>query len=170
MGNIIKTVWGAVVKVAKVVLAFFSGIAGDESLWATVKSWLGSGANRVRTSFVALVSSKAVWAAVIVIGFACYCGGFMTAVGGKRALRQDRDGLSTALEAARLGKAAASQREKIAADALAKAEAEIDRLKKEQSQAKSASVAATSRRHVAQPQAKPVAASGPSVPAWVPWN
>lgn len=64
---VVSAVWGWV----RAAWAWLMGIVSRQS-W----SWLVRGLDRVRASFVALASSMAVWAAVSVIGFACFLGGW----------------------------------------------------------------------------------------------
>lgn len=66
-------------------------------LWTRLKTlapWVAAGRSRVvefgsymRVSFVALVNSKAAWAAVIVIGLAGWWGGYLAGAAGKHRLR-----------------------------------------------------------------------------------
>ncbi len=128
-----------------------------------------SGLDRVRRSFVALVSSPAVWLAVIVVGLGCYWGGHIIGSRGKSDMR-------AAVASAERARNAANERSEVLALANRQATIDITRLKSEVAALKAAPAPASApraaiyRRPVPKvAQVKP-AASGAPAASWNPWG
>ena len=136
---------------------------------------LASGLDYVRRSFVALVSSKAVWASVIVVGLGAWSAGYLAAAGGKRALRSEVAGLKIKLEQVMAAEQLARQNEQrqmaahvVTMNRFEAEQAEVERLKR-LLEARSASVAAVSRSRASKaPQSQPAVGEAPA--KWVPWQ
>lgn len=139
---------------------------------AYAKDWLLVGLGKIKTSFVALVSSPAVWLAVGVTFLGGFWAGHIQGAHGKRALRSEVVTLRVAAENAELEAASAEGRAKASStegkkwkDKAEALEAEVSALRARVG-GKSSPVAAVSRRPVPK---VPVAQPAVSKPFW-PFN
>lgn len=140
-------------------VAMVVGSVGPVLVWA--RAWLARGLDALRGSFVAMVSSPAVWLASICVGFIAYFGGFWL---GHRAGSADVPALTA--------KVSALQQDAIRIRAerdTARAEAETARAPREAPAsaapaAPGASVAASTPRPVVRRPAKLTAPSEPAKP------
>lgn len=161
-----RAIWASVAGAIRALVSYL----GEFEIGARVVAWL----HRVRLSFVALVSSKAVWAAVIVIGIGAWSAGYVTAAGGKRALRSEAVGLRLKLEQTAAAERLARENEQrqllahsVTTQRLDEAQDEVARLKR-LLEGRSASAAAVSRKPAAKEPAPQPAAGGS--PKWAPWQ
>jgi hypothetical protein len=145
------------------------------SIMAFAKDWLGKVFTRIKGSFVAVVSSPAVWLAVGLTFVGGFWLGHIKGAVGKRALRSEVATLKGDVQGASAAVAVAQRRAKDAESAASAwktkaeaAEAEAVRLKS-RATAKLVPGAAVSRRPVPSARKTTQAASTAQKTDWVPW-